>query len=489
MRFRLRYFPLLLIIISLTSCFEDQDDNGVFASEINDFVWKGMNAVYLYKDNIPDLADDRFSSDEEYADYLNTSGSPEELFESLIYQRQTVDKFSWIVDDYIALEQQFSGVSKSNGMKFALRSVPGSANDLYGYVRLVLPNSDAENKGLKRGDVFYAIDGTPLTLDNYISLISGDTYSVDLATYDNNGTPQTDDDTIIPGTESISLTKSPYTENPIFHSDVLTVGTEKVGYLMYNGFTRNFDDELNNVFAGFLAENIQHLVLDLRYNPGGSVNTSILLSGMITGQFTGEIYSTEEWNSDLQEFFFQQDPELLINRFKSDDDGTPLNSLNLAQVYILTTGSSASASELVINCLNPYIDVVQIGTTTAGKYQASITVYDSPDLLREEANPNHTYAMQPLVLKSLNSVGFTDYDNGLIPDIQISEDISNLGILGDENEPLLAVALDEIAGTRSYVPAFYPVDMIGDDDDLKKFSKSMYITRKIPKDIRLQLNP
>ncbi|NNK88185.1 MAG: carboxyl-terminal protease [Flavobacteriaceae bacterium] len=489
MKIRLHVLLLMVLCASLTSCFEDQDDNGVFASEINDFVWKGMNAVYLYKDNIPDLANDRFSSDEEYADFLNASGSPEQLFESLIYQRQTVDKFSWIVDDYIALEQQFSGISKRNGMKFGLRFVPGSNTDLYGYVRLVLPNSDAENKGLQRGDVFFGIDGTPLTLDNYISLLGPDTYSIDLATYDNNGTAQTDDDSIIPGTESVSLTKSPYTENPIFHSDVLTVGAEKVGYLMYNGFTRDFDDQLNTVFAGFLAENVQHLVLDLRYNPGGSVNTSILLSGMITGQFNGEVYSTEQWNSDLQEQFFQQDPELLINRFKNDDGGTPLNSLNLSQVYILTTGSSASASELVINCLNPYIDVVQIGTTTTGKYQASITVYDSPDLGREGANPNHTYAMQPLVLKSLNSVGFTDYDNGLPPDIEISEDISNLGVLGDENEPLLAVALDEIAGTRSGIPAFFPVELVGDDDDLSKFSKSMYITKKIPKEIKQQLKP
>ncbi|NNK72093.1 MAG: peptidase S41, partial [Flavobacteriaceae bacterium] len=125
MKISVRFLLMIMIFASLSSCFEDQDDNGLVASEINDFVWKGMNALYLYKDNVPDLANDRFSSDQDYAEYLNNSGAPEELFESLIFDRQTSDKFSWIVDDYIALEQQFSGVTKNNGMKFGLRYVPG----------------------------------------------------------------------------------------------------------------------------------------------------------------------------------------------------------------------------------------------------------------------------------------------------------------------------------------------------------------------------
>ncbi len=478
-------FVLLFVLpLVLTSCFEDRDDNGVFASEINDFVWKGMNAIYLYKDNVPDLANDRFDTDQEYGDYLNSFGAPEELFENLIYQRTTVDKFSWIVDDYIALEQQFSGVSKSNGMKFGLRFVPGSETDLYGYVRLILPGTDAEAQGLKRGDVFSGIDGTPLTINNYPGLLAPDSYSIDLADYNDNGTPEPEDDGIVPSGSSVSLTKNPYTENPIFISDVFTVGNENVGYLMYNGFVSNFDDQLNSVFGNFLSNNVQHLVLDLRYNPGGSVNTTILLSSMITGQFTGQVFSTEQWNSDLQEQFFQQNPEILINRFVDNDDGSPLNSLNLSKIYVLTTGSSASASELLINGLNPYVDVVQIGTTTTGKYQGSITIYDSPDFGREDANPNHTYAMQPLVLKLINSVGFTDYDNGLSPDINLGEDISNLGTLGDPSEPLLEVALDDIAGNRSFIPAYYPQELIADDNDLLRISKTMYVSKSIPAIVR-----
>ncbi len=466
------------------SCFDDADDNSISANEINDFVWKGMNAVYLYKENKPDLANDRFSNTGEYADYLNSYSTPENLFEDLIYQRESVDRFSWIVDDYIALEQFFSGVSESNGMEFGLRFIPGSSSAIFGYVRYVLPNTSAASQGVVRGDVFTAIDGTDLTLDNYQSLLSSDNYTINLGAYDNNGTSETEDDIVTSGSESISLTKDPYTENPIFLTDVLDVDGENVGYLMYNGFTANFDSQLNAAFSNFLSNNVQHLVLDLRYNPGGSVNTSLLLSSMITGQFTGEVYSTEQWNPELQAIFQTQNPESLINRFANNDAGTALSSLNLDRVYILTTGSSASASELVINSLNPYIDVVHIGATTTGKYQASITVYDSENLRREGANPSHAYALQPLVLKSLNAIGNTDYSDGLVPSILLPEDIGNLGVLGEASEPLLEAALSHISGSGRISSSFLePIELVGDSKDFVPHAKEMYIDKKLPTEI------
>ena len=143
-------YILFFISVILFSCFEDSDDNIVFASNINDFVWKGMNASYLYKQNIEDLANNRFSSSEEYTDFLNLFENPENLFESLIYQRESIDKFSFIVDDYIALQQYLSGISNSNGMEYGLRYVPGSSYDVYGYVRYVHPNTNAEENNIQR---------------------------------------------------------------------------------------------------------------------------------------------------------------------------------------------------------------------------------------------------------------------------------------------------------------------------------------------------
>jgi len=98
--------------------------------------------------------------------------------------------------------------------------------------------------------------------------------------------------------------------------------------------------------------------------------------------------------------------------------------LNLTKVYIITTKSTASASELVINGLKPFINVIQIGDVTTGKNVGSITLYDSPTFEKEGVNPSHKYAMQPLVLKIVNADGFGDYQSGLVPTFQQAETIS-----------------------------------------------------------------
>ncbi len=489
----MRYLKALILILivsfSTVSCFEDNDDTQISASQINDFVWKGMNTFYLYKEDVPDLANDRFPSNVDYTNYLNDFDSPFNLFESLIHQRETVDRFSWIVDDYIALEQLFSGVITSNGMEFGIFGFSPTDTNRYGYVRYVLPNTSAASQGIKRGDIFYAVNGTQLTSDNWRSLTSTDNYTINLGSYNDNGTTETTDDSVTNTSETISLSKAQYTENPILTSKVLDIAGTKVAYLMYNGFTGTdqFNAELNDTFGSFKSASATELVLDLRYNPGGSVNTAILLSSMITGQFTGDIFSTEEWNAEFQEAFENENPEFLVNRFVNNNDGIALNSLNLSRVFILTTRSSASASELVINSLSPYINVVQIGTSTTGKYQASRTLYDSPNFGRSGANPSHTYAMQPLIFKSLNVNGVTDYFNGLSPDSNntIRESIRNLGVLGNINEPLLARAISIIDGTGKFSDSTSSknenfIEITGSSKDLIPFSNEMYTDKDIP---------
>tara|TARA_B100000497_G_scaffold7898_1_gene8076 strand:+ start:1053 stop:2450 length:1398 start_codon:yes stop_codon:yes gene_type:complete len=425
---------LLLITIStlFVSCFEDLDDNIQTASDldIENFIYRGLNYFYLYKADTPELANDNFANQGELNTFLNSFQTPESLFSFL---KSPQDRFSLLVANYNELEDALNGVSLNNGMEFGLVYYPNNSSNVFGYVRYVLTGTDAESKNLERGMIFNSIDGQQLTDTNFSELLSLNSYEIGLATFD--GTA------ITPTGESITLVKQQYTENPILIAETLTVQGQKIGYLMYNAFTRDFDSQLNGVFAQFKADAITNLVIDLRYNGGGSVQTAIDLSSMITGQFYNQVFANEEWNTDRQAEYAS--PKLFDNQIFT---GEAINSLNLTKAYVLTTKRSASASELVINGLNPYIDMTQVGDTTTGKYQASFLLYDAPapNFSKSQANPGHTYAMLPLVFKTSNAVGFTDYAEGLFPDIQLKEDYTNLGVLGDVNEPLLAAALNDI---------------------------------------------
>ncbi len=428
-----------IALFSITSCFEDLDDNLIATSEINDFVWKGMNVVYLYKTEIPDLADTRFTTNEGYSEYLNGFNSPENLFESLKYLPETVDRFSRIYDNYFDLQNAQQGTSLNNGIEFNLYLVPGSETQVFGAITLVLNNSIADNLGLERGQIFRAVDGTNLTTTNLEDLLLQTSYTLNFADYDTNDTPESADDTITLNGENSDLTKVVYTENPVHIANVINLTEVNVGYLMYNGFNNNFDDSLNEAFGQFNAAGVTELVIDLRYNGGGSVQTAAYLGSMVTGQFTNEVYSKLFYNENLGD----NDRDYLFTN--SIEGSGSINSLSLSKIYVLTTNRrTASASELLINSLKPYIEVVVIGENTVGKTQASITIYDSPNFSFENVNPSHTYAMQPLVANSTNVNDQLVPSSGLVPDIQITENPSILGALGDISEPLLAAAITDI---------------------------------------------
>ncbi len=103
--------------------------------------------------------------------------------------------------------------------------------------------------------------------------------------------------------------------------------------------------------------------------------------------------------------------------------------------------------------MDPYIEVIKIGETTRGKNEFSLTMVDDPDGSyiytpdrEDKINPDNKWAIQPLVGRNENAVGFSDYTAGFDPDIELEEDLENLGAWGDQNEPLLARAIQEITG-------------------------------------------
>lgn len=479
MNYITRFFLVITVLVTFNSCFEDSDDNLIAASEINDFVWKGMNLVYLYKSEIPDLANNRFSSLEEYTNYLNSFSTPESLFESLIFDRQNVDKFSVIIPNYVEFLQQQQGISLNNGADFLFYLEPGSQTNVFGVVRLVFNGSPADQAGLQRGQVFNAVDGIDLTVDNLNNLLNQNSYTLNLADYNDNGTPEVADDTIESNSQSVSLTKINFTRNPVVTTEVINLSGTNIGYLHYTGFNNNFETQLNQAFATFAGANVQQLVVDLRYNPGGVINTAARLGSMITGQFNGQVFSKLFYNEDLQS------NNTDFNFTNTISGGAPINSLNLSKVYVITSSRSASASELLINSLRPYIEVVQVGDVTSGKTQASITIFDSPDLTIDGVNPSHTYAMQPLVANSVNKDNLEVPSTGIVPNIELRERPNNLGVLGDVNEPLLAAALADIEGLGRSFPMFIetltPVNHKSEDS---KFNEKLLIN---PEDFNFKL--
>jgi carboxyl-terminal processing protease len=465
-------FTLLLFLaaFSFQSC-QDQDDLAAPINlEVQDFIWKGLNLYYLWQAEVPNLSDDRFANQDQLNVFLTGYPVPEDLFDALRVDK-SIDRFSWIVSDYLELEQALGGISKNDGVEFGLVYKPGSTTEIFGYVRYIIPNSDASSKDIERGAIFYGINGTQLTVSNYQSLLAADAYTLNLADYASGA--------ITPNGESVALTKTVLAENPILINKVITSGPHRIGYLMYNGFYAEYDSELNNAFATLNSEGVTDLVLDLRYNSGGSVLTATRLASMITGQYTGQVFAKQQWNEKINSFFESEDPELLRNNFTDKIGSTAITSLNLTKIYILTTKSSASASELVINGLKPYMDVVQIGDVTTGKNVGSVTLYDSPTFGKDNRNPNHRYAMQPIVLKIVNADGFGDYFNGLTPTYLLRENLGNLDILGNPSEPLLSTAIGKITGTGKMLKQSPEKDFIyfKDAKSIDGFQNQMYIEK------------
>lgn len=430
----------LLAAFAFQSC-QDQDDIAVPTNlEINNFIWKGLNLYYLWQADVPNLSDNKFANQQQLNTFLSGYSKPEVLFDDLRVDK-SIDRFSWIESDYTKLEGLLQGTTDNNGVDFGLSYVPGSTTNIFGWVRYIIPNSDASTKNIKRGDFFTGVNGTQLTLSNYESLLFGSNSNYTLNMADLNA------GTITPNGKTVALTKTVLDENPIFINKVITSGTHKIGYLMYNGFYANYDNQLNDAFGSLKNQGITDFVLDLRYNSGGSVQTATRLASMITGQYPGKVFAKQQWNSKIESYFNANDPGALLNLFTDKIGTTPINSLNLTKIYILTTKSTASASELIVNGLKPYMEVVQIGDVTVGKNVGSVTLYDSPDFGKENRNPNHKYAMQPIVLKITNAAGFGDYYNGLTPTYQQKEALSTLGVLGDPTEPYLYLAIGKITGT------------------------------------------
>ncbi|MCK0157692.1 S41 family peptidase [Cellulophaga sp. F20128] len=488
------------LILFLSACNKNDDDGDTsgdvaLKSEVNKFIWDGLNYWYYWQPNVDALADTKDDDVNSFNTYLNSYNSSEDLFDALVYSSK--DDFSWYIDDVAEQLNSFNGISKSYGItRGPFVQVSGTTNVVQ-VVAYTTPDSPAAIAGIKRGDIISKIDGTILTTENYLlinNLYTEENISLGFATV-------SEDNTITQTTEK-SITAATISENPVHFTSVIEEGGKKIGYLVYNGFRGTYNGELNDVFGEFKAAGIDELILDFRYNGGGSVLTSALLASMIDGGAPAEsnaaIFAKLTYNSkrnasngSLYPFF---DEVYLYNKATGDYDGTTaMNRLSdITKLYVITTGKTASASEMIINGLRPYMPVTTIGETTVGKNEGSITVVDAPNIGTDNPYTNadnrstkHTIGMQPIVFQIFNTNDENDYNDGFTPKTEVIEWHYYKGIkaFGDSDEPLLRATLDDILGTSSKFNLLADKNATAIEAGVKtpKFSNEMYI---MPNDIK-----
>jgi C-terminal processing protease CtpA/Prc len=483
-KYFIRYFSVFIWSVLLINCKKETIPVPVIpivikdATEVNKFVYNGLKDYYLWVDQVPNLIAPKYAIKDSLNALLNTYTDPNNLFTSLLFKYHTIDKWSFIVNDSQVIDNWIQGISETMGFDFMLARI-GTSDNVFGFIRYVYKGSPAEKAGLKRGDLFMKVDDQQLTVTNYQTLLfTKASYKLSLAVVSAN--------TIALNGNLVTMTAILMQENPIQLDTVLNVNNLKVGYLVYNGFNADFDIQLNDVFKRFKDAAIDRLVLDLRYNGGGSVQTAKYLASMIYGTATTKVFLKSQYNTGLQEYIVSAEGAAsLLENFTdkilktATAAETPINSVNMSKLYVITSDNTASASELLINGLKPYLQVYNVGINTAGKYVGSFTIKDWD--ANGVVNPNNKWAMQPIVVKIANSAGVSDYVDGLVPDFSIEEDIVNLLPFGNQNETLLKAVLNDIKGLPQTAITLksekFGLKRIFDSQDSRPFSKQMYINQ------------
>ncbi|MCL6259671.1 S41 family peptidase [Aquiflexum sp. TKW24L] len=423
------FYILMGALILLNACQDKTEDPAPVLSEnakVNTWIQTIMDQAYYWL--------------EDMRKPISLESDPEDYFESLLFR--PTDRFSVIFPDYQELINSLSGVTKEAGYEITLARESSTNNNVVAFVTYTKKGSPAEIKGMKRGDLITQINGVRMNLDNYRELLAlrSEAHTVSLFRYNQESANYV-------ALPSVDLTTAVLSENPNFLDSIYTIGNQKIGYVVYHFFapgiegqSTRYDDEMDEIFAKFKAEGINNLILDFRYNGGGSQSSAVNLSSLIAPGVTDkDVLSKNKFNSFLSGF--EQFKNVIIEfENKPENLGTILSGNRL---YVITSSRTASASELIINGLKPYMDVFLVGGVTFGKNVGSFALQDTE-------NPNNKYGLLPIAFQSFNKNDQSDYSNGFQPNVQGNElSQPTLLPLGDTNEFLLKLTLEQITGIPS----------------------------------------
>ena len=407
------WLAIVLISLLLSSCKKEEIipvTNTSTNQEANEALYELMQDWYLWYQYLPQVNP---------ANYKD----PYELMNVLRYKNY--DRWSFVADydEFIASMQ---GTFVGHGIRMGL--------DASKKVRIVMiyKNSPLYSKGVRRGWIIKQLNGVDLAS----VFLAGDaaTYNQLIGPAEEGvtntflfQTPAGKDSTIV-------TTKAKFTLNSVLADTIYDLSTGKTGYLAFNEFIEPSPDELKAAFAKFKLNGVKDLILDMRYNTGGILSVAADLASFITTRSTTDtlvkcMYNDKKYESN---FFLY---------FKSKTE-----SLNLSRLVVICTYETASASEVVINGLKPYLNVVLVGDTTNGK-PTGMNVWQYP-----AKSPKYAYA--PVTFKMVNKDNYGDFFKGIPPDRYVSDDITH--DFGDVNEYCLKEALFYIENGSFSVKSTYP---------------------------------
>ena len=308
-------------------------------------------------------------------------------------------------------------------------------------VLYVARGSVAEQAGVRRGDWISKLGEEAVSSANYRRAQNGGSLTLTLGQRDYNASGQW---TWCEGSpRTVTLSSATLLENsPVYEVEGPDqLGMPGVGYLAYNEFNtgpggyndKSFDNELKKAFADLKSQNIQELILDLRYNVGGYAECARLLGSLIVPEMNlGKVFAINKYNENRKKAGESPQTEYFLTK---SEVGT--SNLNLSRLWVIIGSHTASASELLINALSPYMDVVTVGSTSEGK---NVGMY-------EISSSQYGLSLYPVTFQSYNCLNESDYKNGFTPRypkdelFTLRESYLPMKDLGDPQELLLSYVL------------------------------------------------
>jgi C-terminal peptidase prc len=398
-------FPSLTISVAiavvLTGCGGGGSSAPIAASPVdscsvqgqNQFVFDLMNDIYFWIDDVPAVVNAGFDS-------------PDAVLEA--FRFEPLDRFSGLRD----LEENTAFFSDSQfiGVGLSYRVLDGDR------VRLTQVFSDgaAAAAGLARGDELIAIDGRAVS-----DLLASDELGTAFGANEIGVTVTVDYRDQAGSTLQVQLTKALVTIETVTLTTEFDVAGRPVGYLVFRNFVQPSFAALEAAFAQLNAAGVESLILDLRYNGGGLIDVAQQLASLIGGTTTnGQLFARRVHNAAN------------VSRNVDSFFTTEANALGVTDVVVITSGATASASELVINALTPFVPVTIVGETSFGKPVGSYQ-FEFCDKVAV-----------PIAFANVNAEGSGDFYDGFAPDCAAADDLDRA--LGDPAEASLAEALNVV---------------------------------------------